>query len=89
MSHAIPSGSSPFCPPYTLTRAPTSHNCRNLPFAASLLASAPRLTQPKVGWKLLYPFLFIPPPLFPHWGTGSPRLELGVRRLSLRAQWGS
>lgn len=56
MSHAIPSGSSPFYPPYALTRAPTSHNCRNLPFVASLLASAPRLTQPKVGWKLLPSF---------------------------------
>lgn len=67
----------------------TSHTCRDLPFAASFLASAPRLTQLQVGWELLYPFLSIPPPLFPHWGTGTSGLELGVRRLSLRAEWGS
>lgn len=68
---------------------PPSHTCRDLPCAASFLASAPKLTQLKAGWELLYPFLSIPPLLFPHQGTGTSGLELGVRRLSLRAEWGS
>lgn len=73
----------PTCP----QEAPTLGTCRNVPLAAFFLASASRLSQPKVRWKLLCPLLSLSPSLFPHQGTGTPCLQ--VQRLSFRTEWGS
>lgn len=78
-----PPGGAVVYPPSTLTRSPhlsTAETSGLQPRSWPVLQGCP---SPGWGWEPLDPLLSLPPPLFPRGALGA-----GVRKLSLRAEWG-